>query len=276
MPQILLLFFVFPGLLFAGIDPSEVTASRASALGNAYTAVNGDFGSLFHNPAGIAGIKNPEVGIFFYRRFNLAELTRSHAGLVFPFQGSQAAGLEAGSFGFEFWRENLLAFSYGITFFEKISLGAKVSYVSLLTPDAGNVSALYATVGTQTVISPQLSLGFSASNVNRAGLWMDGGKEDLPSVFSAGISYRPSNKVMLVADVRKHIAFPLSGSGGIEYAITPTFLARLGVSTYPLTFNSGLGLRWENLTMDMAFSYHERLGYTPHISLNYRFTPKNV
>lgn len=271
MYRFLFVLLLFPAMLFAGIDPSEIAGSRAFALGQSYTAVNGDFWSLFHNPAGIAGLKNPEAGIFFFRRFNLAELTRSHAGFVFPFGGKQAVGLEAGSFGFDAWRENLLALSYAITLAEKISLGAKVNYLSIATADAGNVSATFVTVGTQTKINSQLTLGFSAANANRATIAGFGGKEEILSVFSTGILYQPSEKVLLVADVRKSIAFPLSWSGGLEYVVIPALLARVGVSTNPLTFNTGLGLKLEKLSLDMAFSFHERLGYTPHISLSYQF-----
>lgn len=276
MYRFLFLLWLFPAMLFAGIDPSEIAGSRASALAQSYTAVNGDFWSLFHNPAGIAGLKNPQAGIFFCRQFNLRELTRNHAGFVLPFGDNQAAGLEAGSYGFDAWRENLLAFSYAITIAEKISLGAKVNYLAIVTADAGSVSTAFVTVGTQTKINDQLSLGFSAVNVNRATIKGYAGKEEILSLFSAGILYQPSEKVLLVADVHKSIAFPLNWSGGLEYVIIPALLARVGVSTHPLTFNSGLGLKLENIALDFAFSYHERLGYTPHISLCYQFARKRV
>lgn len=255
----------------AGIDPPPGIGARSVGLGYAYTAVGSNFWSLFHNPAGIAGTSAIETGVYVERRFNLSELTYGHAGIVFPFGGKQAIGAELGSYGFDTYRENRAALSYGVMLLERISLGAKINYANIIIAGLGSTNALVATVGGQVHINKTLSLGFTGYNVNRAGIQSLGGTDDIPTLLTAGVMYRPNEKVMIVADVQKDIDHPVSWRGGIEYAFVPSLYARLGMSTEPLSVNAGLGLLYRNLSVDAAFGFHERLGYTPHISLSYRF-----
>ncbi|MEZ4827394.1 MAG: hypothetical protein R3C61_14105 [Bacteroidia bacterium] len=260
-----------PGLLYAGIDPSETAGSRPAALGYAYTAVNGEFWSLFHNPAGIAGIKNPGSGIFFSRYFNLPQLTRSQAGFVLPTGENQAAGLSVRSFGFDAWRESALSFAYAVSFFGKISLGTRVSWLSLATPDAGRHSTFLSAVGTQVKVNDQVFLGFAIANANQAALRGTFAKAEISSVFSAGLCFRPSEKVLLSADVKKPLDFPVSWAGGLEYSPGAAIRLRCGFTTYPLSFCGGLGLEMDKIDIDFSLNLHESLGYTPSLSLNYHF-----
>ena len=74
-----------------------------------------------------------------------------------------------------------------------------------------------------------------------------------------------------MADVQKDIDHPVSFRGGFEYTIIEGLYARMGVSTEPLTINGGLGLKYKKIKLDATFGFHERLGYTPHVSMSYEF-----
>ncbi|RMG30592.1 MAG: hypothetical protein D6730_02375 [Bacteroidetes bacterium] len=265
------LSLLLPRYSLAGLEPSPGNGARAISLGYAYTGVWGDFWNVFHNPAGIAGVEGIQVGAYAERRFGLKELTYGSAGLVLPFGETQAVGLSASSFGFDAYRENSLGLSYAISVVDVLSLGVKLNYASLNIADYGGTGTFFVDVGINTAISEQLSLGVYAYNVSRGRITGQSLDEELPTIFTAGLAYQPTEQLLVVADVQKDIDHPVSFRGGIEYAIIPALRARVGVSTEPLSLNGGLGLVLNDLHIDVAFSYHERLGYTPHVSVNYGF-----
>ena len=239
-------------------------------MGYAYTGMRGDLWSLFFNPAGITGSNSIQAGVYLEQRFLLKELSYGHAGAIFPIFRNQAAGLEISSFGFDAYRENLAAVSYGITVLNKISVGAKLAYANLNIPGYGSTGGLMVQVGAHTQLNSQLSVGVNAFNVNRASFLTQGRREILPSHITAGLAYQPTDKVLVVADVQKALDFPVSFRGGIEYQIHKILYARIGVSTEPLTLTGGLGVKWNQLSVDFSSSFTERLGYTPHLSLSYQ------
>jgi hypothetical protein len=272
------LYFLFVlAILFscqskAANDPPPAIGARAVALGYAYQGIRGDYWSLYHNPAGIAGVEKMTAGAYVVRRFNLKELTSGSAGLVLPFlEGEHTLGLDMTTFGFSVYRENRIGLTYATTLLDKVSLGVKLNYASLAIANYGSESSLYVDVGVNAKISSQLSFGFSATNVNRAKLGQDPAAEALPTVVTAGLAYQPSDRVLLVADVQKDVDHPLSVRGGLEYYLNDFVIARIGVSNEPLSWQMGLGLVKDAMQIDFAFGYTDRLGYSPHISLSYAF-----
>lgn len=263
--------FVCDSALAQGPTSSSVGA-RAIGLGYAYQGIRGDYWSLYHNPAGISGVEKLSLGAYVVRRFNLNELTSGSAGLVLPFlEGGHSLGVDINTFGFAAYRENKIGLTYATSLLEKVSIGVKLNYASLAISNYGNQSSLYVDIGVNTQISPELSLGFSATNVNRAKLGQDPATEELPTVVTAGLAYQPSDRVLLVVDVQKDVDHPFSVRGGIEYFLNDMIIARVGVSNEPLSWQTGLGLVKGAMQIDFAFGFTDRLGYSPHISLNYAF-----
>lgn len=271
LAKVLLFLLLLPCPAFAGLDPQPPTGARTISLGNAYVGMRSDFWALFHNPAGISGLGQIEGGAYLTRRFNLKELTYGSAGVVLPFREHHTAGLAFTSFGFEAYQETRLGLTYATTVLDIFSIGAQLNYASINIANYGSSAAFYVDIGVNTMLSDELSLGFSAANVNRARIMTETGEEDIPTLFTAGLAYQPSEKVLLVADVQKDVDHAVSFRGGVEYAIIPALKARLGMSNQPLTWNAGFGLALKNLDIDFAFGYHEQLRYSPHISLHYRF-----
>jgi hypothetical protein len=265
----LLAFLLFPLLSQASFDPPPAIGSRAISLGHAYTGIRSDFWSLFHNPAGLAGLQRMSFGAHVEQRFGLQELRRAHAGLAVPlWKGQQALGVDVSSFGFAAYRENRLGLAYALELMPGVSLGAKVNYAALSIPGYGNQGNLYVDLGVNTQISEQLSLGFSAFNVNRAKLGPDPSAEPLPTVVRTGLAYQPSSKLLLVTDLVKDLEHPLSVRLGVEYQLNDYLVTRLGMSTEPLSWQAGVGLRVKKLALDFAFGYTELLGFSPHLSLS--------
>ncbi|MBL0015759.1 MAG: hypothetical protein IPP17_04795 [Bacteroidetes bacterium] len=259
-----------PTVVRAGGE-SQVAGARRVGLGFAYTGVRGDFWSLFMNPAGIAGIQQMEVGAFIERRFLLNEINYGTLGFVTPFkQGKHFAGLDVGGFGFAGYSESRVGLTYATTLFERLSLGAKANYTRVSIDNYGSKSALYVDAGLNCILSKHISIGFRIFNANRAELQKEQ-DEKIPTTLDVGMAYQVSDKVLIVADIEKQVNFPFSFRGGVEYAPAKFLKARIGASTQPVTVSAGVGLVVKGLNIDFANTLHQYLGYTPSLSLSWRF-----
>jgi hypothetical protein len=262
---------------FAGGEQQPIGARRLS-LGNAYTAVKGDYWAMYANPAGLVGMKEMKAGVFVERRFLLNQLNHGAAGFAMPFKERHAAGIQFSGFGFGDYSDANVALAYAGQVIEQLSLGVRVNYKRTSIANYGAQGALVIDAGLNALLAKGLTVGFSVSNTNQARLKKDIDEqipdEQIPTTLDFGLAYQASDKVLVVLDLQKQVNFAYSFRGGVEYAILPILTARVGVSTAPVTMNAGLGLKIKQLELDISNSYHELIGYTPALSLSYKFGKK--
>lgn len=265
----LILALLLPHFASAGNENQPIGARRVG-LGSAYAAVKGDFWQLFMNPSGIAGLEGPQVGAFFERRYLLSELNSGAVGFVYPFKNKHYAGIDFGGFGFGDYNESRIGLTYATSLFDRLSLGAKVNYSRTSITNYGASSTVYLDLGLSLEIVEGFTMGARIFNANQAELDREIG-EEIPSTIDIGLGYQVTDRVLVVVDAQKQVNFPVSFRGGIEYKILDFLQARVGASTAPVTLNLGIGLEYKDVVFDFSNSYHEYLGYTPSLSLSYRF-----
>jgi hypothetical protein len=262
--------------LFAGNDPSLMGA-RGISLGKAYTAVRGDLWGLSFNPAGISGLSEMQTGFFAERRFSTKELLFGGIAFAAPIRQNHFIGVECSSFGFSNYRETKISATYATDLLKVIHIGTKVNYANLAIQDIGSTSAFWLDLGMNVKVTKTLMLGASAYNVNQAKVKTYNGKQNIPTALTAGLSYTPSDKVMLNVDVQKQMTRPVSFRGGVEYNFYKGFYARVGAATQPTLLTFGTGWKFKNkLSLDFAGSLHSQLGFTPYFSMTYHFGKKQV
>lgn len=262
-----------PCLLRAGGDDTP-TGARRTALGGAFTGVYGDLWALWTNPAGIAGMQGPAAGVYFERRYLLPDLNNGAAGAVLPFKGNHFAGIDFNAYGIsQYYNESRIGLTYATDIIERLRFGVKFNYAQTSILNYGSASTFFIDAGIQADVTQKISVGARIYNANRSRLDKDLG-EDIPTILSVGVAWSPSDKLMLVSDIEKHFDFPLSWRGGIEYRFLPRFCARAGMSTQPATVNGGLGLILEKFQVDITSSWHQQLGFTPGMSLSWKFGKK--
>jgi hypothetical protein len=265
---LLVICLMLPLSLLAGGE-TQVAGARRVGLGFAYTGVRGDLWSLFSNPAGIAGLKQMEVGTYVERRFTM--LNYGTIAFATPFKnGKHFAGLDVSGLGLDTYNESRVGLTYATTLFDRISLGAKINYTHFSITNYLSKSAIFADVGLNCILSKHISVGFRVFNASRSEIIKDK-DEKIPTTIDGGIAYQVSDKVLIVADVQKQVNFPLSIRGGVEYAITKILKARVGASSEPVAVSAGIGINVKGLNIDFASTLHQYLGYTPMLSLGYRF-----
>lgn len=256
-------------------NENQPAGARRISLGGAYMGVRGDFWQLWGNPAAIAGVSGMEAGASVERRFLLNKLNFGTVGFVMPFQDKHYAGISMSGFGFSSYTESNVGLTYATTLAGRLSLGAQVNYTRTSIDFYGATGAVVVNAGVNALIAEGLSLGFRVYNANQANIRREAADEKIPTLLDLGLAYNVSDKVLLVADVQKQVNFPTSFRGGVEYAFLKNFKARLGATTQPTTLNAGVGFSAKSLDIDFSNSFHETLGYTPSLSLNYRFKSKS-
>jgi hypothetical protein len=106
-------------------------------------------------------------------------------------------------------------------------------------------------------------LGAHIYNFNQAKV-ADFQDERLPVIMKAGISYRPTEKLMLNLETEKDISFPQTFKAGLSYKIVPSLTLRTGISTKP--FVSSYGFSFSFYAFEFLYSLTSH-----HLALVYQF-----
>lgn len=269
MKQASCLLIALCTVLFVAAQNGVPPTGGARAAGMGYTgATFSDINALFTNQAGLADLKNTTATAFGEQRFLLSELGSYSFGIAMP-TASGTLGLSLNHFGFEGYNEQRLGLAYSRRLFDNIAIGAQALVLNTQIPEYGNRAAVTFELGFLVTLLPELQLGIHTYSPIRVRVVE---KEYLPSVFKAGIQYRPSDQIRLLAEVEKDIDYPARAKFGMEYQVADPFRLRVGVATQPTTVNFGLGYQiMDNMRFDIASSYHEVLGFSPAGGLVYQF-----
>lgn len=240
--------------------------ARADALGNSTTALPTATG-VQANPASRATLDDPTALFYARQGFGLAALRYGAAHIALPFGwGTLSSGVS--SFGFEDYREVHASIGYARTLSlgtaRSLRVGTTLRYYHTSITNYGSASALGLHLGLGVELLRSLHFGAYATNLNGPTLTTN---SPLPRTLAVGLYYRALPSVRVMADVFKDVRFPPTVRGGIEVRpVDPLFL-RAGVTTLPVRFSGGVGIRLGPLSASIAAEQHQTLGWSPSASL---------
>jgi competence ComEA-like helix-hairpin-helix protein len=245
--------------------------ARAIGVGGAFTGLANSAFALFYNPAGLMLLSSREVSFFYAQPFGLTELADFCAAYADPQtlpQGFGAFGAAVRRFGFELYNETALSIAYANVFERRFFFGVNLSYQLTAVKGYGNAGAFGVDAGILVLITPELSLGVSAINLNRPSMGIS--SEPLAQVYMAGLSYRLLKNLRAFLDVEKDIRYPLSFKSGLEFDAVQYVSLRAGFSTEPQRISGGIGVHYAMVDADYAFLTHPELGLSHHLTLSLR------
>lgn len=288
------IFLIMGGLARAQVGASSFefmlvgADSRAASMGEAFTAVSGDPGAPYFNPASAALMRSSEISLMHINY--LTDVSMEHAALL---TGSGKVkfgiGLHIGQVSNiqrrgdspsqdplgTFDEHNVTAaFTWALPLSERFYIGNSIkwAYEKL---DLESASALAADLGAFYTLRPEVAFGASVRNLGAKPKFADE-SFDLPRELRLGVSYRtlPDSRwkgIILATDY----ILPKWGNGdskfnlGGEYSYRNTLYLRLG---YGAGYDSrgisaGAGLAYINYLFDY--------GYIPakhNLSNTHRFT----
>lgn len=261
-----LLFFVSNMFTYAQIRTFGI--GRAAGIGNAAVTLN-DQWAIFNNIGGLAWIEKTSAFTSFDNRFGMTGFNTVTAGIVVPTKFGMAGGLTISQFGGEAYRET--NFSVGISHkMSNVSIGLRANYFQLAIEGLGTRRMLAFEFGGVMKLTQTLWLGAHVYNFNQARV-ADFQDERLPVLMKAGISYRPTEKVMLNLETEKDINFPQTIKAGLEYKVIPTFVLRTGISTKPFISSYGFSFSFYAFEFLYSLNTHPQLQPSHHIALAYQF-----
>ncbi len=247
---------------------------RAAGLGHT-TAALAEGTGVHANPAAGAGAETRRVAFFGRQSYGLAALRYGSVSLRWPqalwdWQMTLLGG--ASTFGGEGYREGHYSLgiartlSFGTS--RAVSAGLLVRYYHTRIEGYGAAGAVGLHVGALFPLLPALRLGVHATNINAPALTKG---EPLPQTLALGLHYRVRSGVQVVADVFKDLSFPASLRGGVEVRPLSPIALRAGITSSPVRFTGGVGLRLRRLRVHLAAEQHRTLGWSPAGALSVRW-----
>ncbi|WP_316803420.1 hypothetical protein [Pedobacter nototheniae] len=242
---------------------------RLTAMGNNGASVT-DIWSLQANPAGITGITSTSISLNYTRHLFSNEVSTQSFAAVAPFSNNYV-GLSFQRYGLSDYNEMKVGFAYAKQFHKKLSIALNINYFQVKITNYGASSGFSVDAGVRYHFNEHLTFGAFASNPSKQKYSNKEIEAKIPSSFNIGVSYVPSNRILIAATVAKILKEPIDVSIGLDYKILDLLSLRAGLSAKPFKQYAGFGLNYKKFSMDMATAYDPNLGYTPQIAIGYAF-----
>lgn len=243
--------------------------SRAAAMGNAAVALS-DIWSVHHNQAGLASIFAIRAGFHSENKFMVPEFGLQAFALAIPTKPG-TLGVSYTYFGFSKYNESKLGLAFGRMFGERISAGIQINYIyTYIAEDYGDTGSL--TVEGGFIAQPADGLFIAAHVYNPIGTeiktYYD---EPVPTILSFGLAGYLSERLLIAAEAEKELDHRVVFKAGLEMSFLGSLYLRTGLSSRPVQSSFGIGYVFGKLAADLAFTNHQVLGFTPHLSVSYTF-----
>jgi hypothetical protein len=226
--------------------------------------------SIFSNSAGFASEKHPSFGIQYENRFLLKELRTTSGFLILPVHQTNF-GFAYSQFGEGSYRESMFSLGTAKRLSERLTAGIQLHYYSVfLSENREHVGTLLADFGVQYQFKNGFRAGlqlFNPYSLQPRNLYLE---LDHPTVLRIGIQKLVEESLIIAFECRKEFNRPIAIKSGIEFKIRDQVQLRLGIDARSAVFALGLGYSLKNFQTDLAFSYHQYLGYSPAFSIYYR------
>lgn len=264
---LLLLFFTYSGLLSFSQGWNPVGA-RSVALANTSVCLD-DVWAYHHNPGAAASIRTISIGAYYETRFLTKELQTQALSLAIPLKvGVISAGAQF--FGYEQYRNTRAGVGYSMKFTDFLQVGVQGNIQTLrLGGNYGSTTSGTIEAGLLAKVSEKWSIGISVMNIGRQRI--NPVNDRFATIMRAGCQYKPSKKVSVFVEVEKQIITKISFKGAVEYQPVKPLYIRIGAQSAPMEFALGFGYKVSGFSIDLGSKYHQTLGWTPNIGLNYQF-----
>ena len=259
----------FPLTTHAGGEGDPAGGSQAGTGG--ISVFTSGVWATHNNPAGLAKLTNPVTGLYIENRFLIKELIFNVGSFALPVKnggiGIAISHLQIGQYtntfaGLAFGRKFGEAFSAGVRFdFYHVSFGSENEQGTAVSFDAG----------IQWALTDQVSFACNVFNPVRASLF-EGSEASIPSIVKAGLSYKPLPELLMMTEFCMTSASTLEVGYGIEYTINEKIFVRAGLGLNTSRFSFGFGYVLNGISIDIATTWHQLLGFTPQASLSYSFS----
>ena len=237
-------------------------AGIAAGLEDPWAAAN--------NPAGLARYNHVSIATSLEQRFLMKELGYYAIATTMP-TGKGCFGLSALYSGYQSFMDQEVSFAYGRLFGENILAGISLVYVfQKAGSEPRSIHQVSYELGAIVVLSKKVNLAFTAFNPFQL-YYKSKEYACLPAILKLGLSVQYSPVLIIHTEFDKNLDLPPIMKIGIEYIIRKIIFRRGGVRAFPASWSFGTGLRHDEFLFEFSFLYHQYLGFTPQVSIQYDF-----
>lgn len=241
-------------------------------MGEASVTIHDTYG-MFNNISGIAREKDFSGSLSFENRFGISSFNTMAAGIILPKKWGNTT-LNIFKFGDELYSEQKIGLGYAHNI-SMVSLGAQINYIQYFVEGYGSKGAIVFEVGGIAEIIPELVFGAHIFNVTQSQLRASD-DEHLATTLKAGLSYRPTKKLMINIESEKEVTSKMRFKIGIEYEIINHLYLRSGFSPGSGHGYHGIGFQAGHFIIDYAMSNSFQLGFSHQASLSYKIASKKI
>lgn len=262
--RVLLLMLIM--VVNANCQTTAVGARSGSLAG--ISSVGEDAWAVANNPAGLGGYNHLSLATSAEQRFLVKELGYYAIAAIVP-SGKGCLGLFGIFSGYKSFKDQKLGLSYGRKFGDRVLCGTSLVYIYQKGgDDALPIHQVSYELGTILSLSKKVKLAFAAFNPFQL-YYKNKPYASLPSIFKLGLSVEYAPSLSIYAECEKDLDFSPLFKIGTEYIFRDIFFIRGGIKLFPSSYSFGAGFRYESLLMEFSSAYHQYLGFTPLISLQY-------
>ena len=147
----------------------------------------------------------------------------------------------------------------------------RVELLQVSLQDLGSRRAVVSSLGGQAELLPgRLTLAALLYNLTQSRL-ADYQDERVPTVLRAGLLYRPSRQVLLLAEAEKDVEQAAGLRAGIEYQPAAAVAVRLGYASGSGQATVGAGIHLGTFHFDYAAGWHAALGLSQCMSVHWQW-----
>lgn len=235
-------------------------------MGGAFTALDGEVGGIYSNPASLSTISSPCLGVTHTTIFGMEELGYSNIIFSTPIGGFGRAGIGIGQFGGSIYREMEFTVSLARMLLKRTSIGTNLKYMELDIPTVGRRGSLGVDLGILHKMTDRVWSGLFFSNLNSPKII-----EPIPRRIVLGVAVRPISRMVVALDhgllITPHLDHRSSWMAGLEFGLTGEIFIRCGLRTTPLRQGLGFGIDTGWGRIDYGYLAHGVLGGTHGVTI---------
>jgi hypothetical protein len=260
-------FVYFSALAFSDVYS---TGSHPMGIGNAYISQY-DISAVYHNQAGIAKIDSFSISLFYENRYLLKDMSMRGILIGIPTKTANFA-IHYSSFGPAKWMESTLSVACSKQLSSKLSAGIQINYFGMKLPeDNSTASSCGAELGLIYQLAPNFFAGFHLANPFSIPIKTYSYNEKIPYRLRVGCHTNISDDFLISAEAEKSGDVKPIFKLGMEWQAIHNLYFRVGFNSGSTKLFSGIGFRYRSFKTDLAFSYHQYLGFTPSFSIQFLF-----
>jgi len=227
-----------------------------------------DIWAAGNNPAGMARYNHISLATSIEQRFLLKELGYYAIAASVP-SGKGCFGIFTIYSGYQSFIDQKVSLCYGRLFGEHVLSGISMVYIfQKAGSETRPIHQVSYELGTIIEVSKKVKLAFVTFNPFQL-YYKSKDYATLPAIFKLGLSYQYSSSFFIHTECEKDLDLSPSFKIGLEYIFRETFFIRGGMRIFPASWSFGAGLRHHRFLFEFSSYYHQYLGYTPQVSIQF-------